>query len=79
MIHWDDGKISTYGKDPTGKEDLELDPNIAERLYDKHGNRREITQDGRTRIIERPYDPPSAWEKEPEEPARDPKKPQNPE
>jgi len=52
VINWSDGTRSTYGKDPTGKQDLAPDPKIAERMYDKDGNRREIDRNGRTRIIE---------------------------
>lgn len=52
VIQWSDGTRSTYGKDPTGKQDLGPDYNIAERMYDSAGNRREIDRDGRTWIIE---------------------------
>jgi hypothetical protein len=52
VILWSDGTRSTYGKDPTGKQDLAPDPKVAERMYDAAGNRREIDRDGRTRVIE---------------------------
>lgn len=52
VVLWSDGTRSTYGKDPTRQQDLAPDHNIAERMYDPAGNRREIDRSGRTRIIE---------------------------
>jgi len=52
VVKWSDGTSSTYGKDPTGKENLGPDPKIAERMYDSAGNRREIDRNGKTLVIE---------------------------